>query len=136
MTSQEGPDGASQEIPGWAFKVTFIIFVVPLLIVFFTLLRSCNEASIRQERATAKRAAAAGEARLYEEIAKLQTSPCTTQLEFADLPILGWQLTCAGCAGLNATDVFPRAVLDEVERYAVRGRFPVKQFYQLSGQCP
>ena len=82
-------------------------------------------------------AASAGEDtdRLLSEMAKLETQPCNTQLRFSKL-VVGWYITCPGCAAIPAGRVYPRAVIDLVDQWAVNGELSITSLLRMYGDCP
>ena len=49
----------------------------------------------------------------------------------------GWILTCPGCDGVPAEDLFPRAVFECAERYSVGKKITLDRIQQLEivGRC-
>ena len=67
----------------------------------------------------------------------MRTDPCGTSIRFEKLPFGGgWWITCPGCARMPADDVYPRAILDEIDRWAVRGEITLTRFLEVTGSCP
>ena len=71
--------------------------------------------------------------RLARQMDKLQSQPCGTTLYFVDA--LGWMITCEGCAAVPADLIYPPALIETIERWAVRGRITVTDLMKIHGQC-
>ena len=84
---------------------------------------------------TARATAEDGTDQLFNELARLEIAPCSTALVFQRL-IGTWYITCEDCAAIPADRVYPDAVLEEVERWAVRGSLSFADLMALYGDCP
>ena len=71
--------------------------------------------------------------RLARQMDRLQSRPCDTTLYCVDA--LGWMIACEGCAAVPASPIYPPALIETVERWAVRGRITVTDLMKLHGQC-
>ena len=73
--------------------------------------------------------------RLYRELARLETNPCQTTLIFQDL-LFDRYIACESCAAIPADRLYPEAVIEMVDRWAVNGQISFTGLMELSGQCP
>ena len=73
--------------------------------------------------------------RLFAEIGKFEHSPCNTNLFFSK-PLYRWHIGCPGCASLLADVLYPQAVIDLVQDWAVNQQLTVARLLQITGECP
>lgn len=93
-------------------------------------------ASIVCQPALADDEDAEGMDRLQAEIAAFSDNPCATRLRLSKILIVGWTVTCDGRAGVPADMMYPKAVLDFAEQWAVNERISFRKILQLTGECP
>ena len=101
----------------------------------FKMVRAVLAVGIAALMAMSSATADDGTDRLFNELARVESAPCSTALVFQRL--LGtWYITCERCAAIPADRLYPDAVLDEVERWAVRGKLSFTELMALHGYCP
>ena len=71
--------------------------------------------------------------RLMRQIALIESDPCATELYFVDA--FRWMITCEGCAAMPASGIYPNAIIEDIERWAVGGRITVTELLAINGQC-
>ena len=72
---------------------------------------------------------------LEECLAQLSTAPCETTLRFEKTTWV-WGITCPLCATLPASQFFPKATLEQVERWAINGQLAMIDLLKIRGECP
>ena len=74
---------------------------------------------------------------LSAELALLKIDQCATTLEFIDQGIFGrdWWITCPTCSAVPVGQVYPKAFLDALDKWAVGREITVTDFLELYGQC-
>ena len=143
---EPSPAARAESVAMWVIGLLFFGLVFVWFVSWVTPEREARtpgtrmttpQREIPQRRATQQRkerAAELGRVRLAEEIQKLVADPCGTQLKAVDLPFLGWQLTCSGCAGADATLLLPQSVLDDARREGIK-EIPLRTALELAGDC-
>ena len=146
---EPSPAAKTESVVMWVMALLFFFLVFGVFVSWVTQETERREArtprtravvpqkEIPQRRATQQRkerAAELGRVRLAEEIQKLVADPCGTQLQVVDLPFLGWQLTCPGCAGADATLLLPQGMLDDARREGIK-EIPLRTALELAGDC-
>ena len=74
---------------------------------------------------------------LSAELALLKIDQCATTLEFIDRGIFrtDWWITCPTCSAVPVGQVYPKAFLDALDKWAVGREITVTDFLELYEQC-
>ena len=71
-----------------------------------------------------------------DRMAKAADEPCRDHGLYFFRVLGAWYSTCGtGCAGIPASDMYPRSILRILEDHSVRGRMTMLELRQLVGQC-
>lgn len=94
--------------------------------------RIAEEEAARIAEEEAAREEAAFE-RLMSQMDLLKSDPCATDLYFFNA--FGWMITCENCSAVRANTIYPEALIENVDRWAVNNRITVTDFLETFGQC-
>ena len=73
--------------------------------------------------------------RLLAELRKLGETPCTTRLRFVKVAGAAWFLTCPDCSVIPASRVYPQAILNVVEQWAINRSLTMTDLLRVTGEC-
>ena len=101
---------------------------------FFVFLCLCALLIACRSDPRAQRLAELEKQALALSLEEFATAPCKTTLQFEKL-VWSWAITCPFCAKEPASQFFPKAILDQVERWAVNGHLDMIDLLKIRGEC-
>ena len=72
--------------------------------------------------------------RLHHQFDVLDTNPCASTLRFDKL-LWSWYVSCPGCASVPAEKIYPKAMLDLADQWAVNDTITFARILELTGSC-
>ena len=69
------------------------------------------------------------------QIEKLNKDACSTNLHLTKNFIGSWRISCPRCGEYSADRLFPKAILEAAEKYAVDRELSLTQLLRYMGEC-